>query len=154
MTITFERATVVDADAVLAMMREFYAIDNYAFDEGIMRSALVGLIADATLGGVWLIHAESQLAGYLVLTFGYSLEFHGRDALLDELFLLPPYRGQGIGTKAVRFVEEQCSALGIHALHLEVERGNTVAQQLYRHGGFRDSNRFLMTKWLTSGRQH
>ena len=32
---------------------------------------------------------------------------------------------------------------------LEVDEGNTAAEELYRRAGYADQSRFLMTKWLT-----
>lgn len=93
--------------------------------------------------------AEDELtAGYVVVAFGYSLEFHGRDAFVDELFLRPAFRGRSLGREVLRFVEEQCRAAGVTALHLEVERKNTAAQEFYRRLGFQDHDRYLMTRWL------
>ena len=144
----FARAQEGDLADLLAMVRAFYAIDAYPFDEAIAHSAASGLIADPALGAIWLMRTGGQLAGYVVLTLGYSLEFHGRDAFVDELFVLPAFRNQGVGTRALRFIEEQCRSLGVQALHLEVERGNTTAQRLYRGLGFRDHDRYLMSKWI------
>lgn len=49
---------------------------------------------------------------------------------------------------ALQRVEEVCRMEGIRALHLEVDRGNTRAQELYRRVGYRDHDRYLLTKWL------
>lgn len=95
-----------------------------------------------------MILLENEVAGYAVLTFGYSLEFHGRDAFVDELYLRNEYRGQGIGKRALEFLTEVCVAEGVSALHLEVERSNTQAQAVYRKFGFEDHDRYLMTRWL------
>ena len=146
---TFRLAADTDIDTLIPMMREFYAIDAYPFDEGAARTALEGLLRDPALGRVWLIHDGAEAIGYVVLTFGYSLEFHGRDAFVDELFVQPSHRGRGVGTRAMRLVEEACRDLGAHALHLEVERANTVAQRLYRTFGFQDHARYLMTRWIS-----
>jgi diamine N-acetyltransferase len=86
--------------------------------------------------------------GYLVAVWGYSLEWHGRDAFVDELFVEPGRRGRGIGSRALELAQEECRRAGIRALHLEVERPNTRAQELYRRMGFRDHDRYLMTKVL------
>ena len=146
---TFRLADKADGDTLIPMMREFYAIDAYPFDEGAARTALEGLLRDPALGRVWLIHDGAEAIGYVVLTFGYSLEFHGRDAFVDELFVRPSHRQRGVGTRAMRLVEEACRDLGIHALHLEVERANAVAQRLYRTFGFQDHTRYLMTRWIS-----
>jgi len=36
------------------------------------------------MGRVWLIQYQGQVIGYVILTLGYSLEYGGRDAFIDE----------------------------------------------------------------------
>jgi ribosomal protein S18 acetylase RimI-like enzyme len=100
------------------------------------------------MGRVWLIQYQSQAIGYVILTFGYSLEYGGRDAFIDELYIEPAYQGQGIGKQTIKFLEEVCISLNVQALHLEVEKQNTSAQSFYRQVGFEDHDRYLMTKYL------
>ena len=38
--------------------------------------------------------------------------------------------------------------MGVHAIHLEVNRGNNPALELYRRTGYKDHDRLLMAKWL------
>jgi ribosomal protein S18 acetylase RimI-like enzyme len=148
MNATFEAAGVSDLDALLALMGEYYAFDRLPFDRDQATRALTALLSDRSLGSVWLILVEAEAAGYLVLTFGYSLEFHGRDAFVDELYIREAFRRSGLGTQAIAFAVEQCRAAGVRALHLEVERANTRAQAFYRTVGFVDHNRYLLTRWL------
>jgi diamine N-acetyltransferase len=148
MEITFNRAGGADVSLLVVMMREFYAHEGLSFDEGAAREALAGLFADESRGRVWLIALDGGAVGYAVLTFGYSLEFKGRDAFVDELYLCEDARGRGVGRHALQFLEQACQALGVRALHLEVERANTRAHAVYRQAGFLDHDRYLMTKWL------
>jgi GNAT superfamily N-acetyltransferase len=144
----FRLAHTTDIDPLTEFMRQFYAIDLYHFDEQIARQVLKTLIEDPSLGRLWLISMEEAI-GYIALTFGYSLEFHGRDATVDELFLTEPYRHQGIGTQTLQFVCEQCHSMGIHALHLEVEHTNEAGLSLYRKMGFEPhEHRYLMTRHI------
>lgn len=144
----FRLANETDIDLLIEFMRQFYAIDNYLFEESEARTALTRLVLDSSLGRVWLIYREDEAIGYIAVTFGYSLEFHGRDAFVDELFVLADQRQQGIGTKAMQFVIDACPDLDVHALHLEVERTNAPGLKLYRKFGFEDHERFLMTRWI------
>jgi diamine N-acetyltransferase len=144
----FKPATADDIEALIPMMRELYAHEDLSFDESIARRALAGVIGDGALGHVFLLLLENAVAGYAVLTFGYSLEFHGRDAFVDELYLRDEYRKQGIGKRALEFLAGICAKNGVRALHLEVERSNTRAQAVYRNFGFKDHDRYLMTKWI------
>ena len=146
MEVTFTRATAPDVELLTALMRELYAHDRTAFDEREARRALELIIGDHTLGGVWLIACGGEAVGYLALTLGFSLEFHGRDAFIDELFVREEHRGRGVGRRALAFAAEACRALGVRALHLEVERANMPARGLYKSFGFVDHDRHLMTK--------
>lgn len=148
MNLTFTSAQTPDIDILLGFMQDFYAHEQIAFDVRIARSALIGIIWDESLGRVWVIRVEGEAVGYAVVTLGYSLEFHGRNAILDELFLREAYRGMGIGKAALAFVEAACSALGANALHLVVERTNIRAQATYQQAGFIEQTRFLMTKQI------
>ena len=146
----FQPAATCDRELLLTMMREFYAHEDLSFDEAAAGQTLDGILGNAAFGRVFLICADETVAGYTVLTFGYSLEFHGRDAFVDELFLTEPFRGQGIGGHALEFLASVCRENGVAALHLEVERKNLSAQSAYRKFGFEDHDRYLMTKWLNT----
>lgn len=144
----FRIATEADLDVLLPLMRAYYAFDHHAFDLEKARPALVGLLRDPALGRVWLVSAEESVVGYIVLAFGYSLELLGRDAFIDEFFLLEDYRGQGWGRKTMDFVERAALAHGVHAIHLEVTRHNLAAQHFYPKLGFKDRGHHLMSKWI------
>ena len=78
-----------------------------------------------------------MIVGYAALTFFHSLEFAGRCGLLDEFFLQPIYRGQGIGKAALEWIcETAAPKLGVRAIFLEVSPANAAAQGLYRTVGF------------------
>ena len=141
-------ATPADLDLLLALMREFYEVEHLPYDESVLRKGLGELWAHPELGSVYLLRAGAEAAGYLVLTFGFSLEFHGRDALVDELYVREAHRGAGLGTRLLHAIEEACRAAGIHALHLEVDHANPRAKALYHREGYRDHGRHLLTKWL------
>jgi diamine N-acetyltransferase len=144
----FRIATDSDADLLLPMMREYYAFDHHPFDLEKARTAVKGLLRQPALGRVWLICDAENVVGYLVLTFGYSLELLGRDAFVDEFFLVESHRGQGWGRQTMEFVEQAARALGVHAIHLEVTRHNEGANQFYPKLGFEDRGHHLMSKWI------
>jgi GNAT superfamily N-acetyltransferase len=108
-----------------------------------MERGMRELIADANLGRLFITDGA-----YLVITFGFSLEFGGRDAFVDELYVADEARGQGLGTLALEVAEAACREAGIHALHLEVEHVNARARALYERTGYQAHDRHLMTKKL------
>jgi ribosomal protein S18 acetylase RimI-like enzyme len=149
MSAAFRAATSADVPAVLAHQREYYATDGYTFDEAAARAALDGLLAEGMRGRLWVLADGDQVVGYLAVTFGWSLEYQGRDAFVDELYVAASHRGRGLGRMAMTLAEDACRAAGVRALHLEVERANTRARALYERTGFVDHERLLMTRRLT-----
>ncbi|HSS76783.1 MAG TPA: GNAT family N-acetyltransferase [Thermoanaerobaculia bacterium] len=141
-------ATHADVEAILALHRDFFEEDHYAFREEEARANLALLLDEPSLGRLFAIDDGGSVVGYLVLTFGFSLEFSGRNAVVDELYLAPAHRGHGLGTRALAAAEEACRELGIRAIHLVVEHYKKDAQALYRRVGFVAYDRVLMTKVL------
>ena len=131
---------------ILDLMQQFYPEARYPFDREKARAALEPFLADPALGRTWLFRDGAAAVGYFVLTLGWSLEYGGRDAFVDELFVSPSHRGRGLGRRALEVIDEACRELGVRALHLEAEKDNLPAAGLYRQRGFEDHGRRLMTK--------
>jgi GNAT superfamily N-acetyltransferase len=144
----FRLAVEADADMLLEFMQAYYAFDGHGFDQRKARIALTGLLRDANLGCAWLILDDAAAVGYVVLCFGYSLEWLGRDAFVDEFFLLEECRGRGWGRKTMEFVEDAARAAGIRTLHLEAMRQNDTAPKIYGKMGFHARASTLMSKWI------
>ncbi|MEM0980972.1 MAG: GNAT family N-acetyltransferase [Cyanobacteria bacterium P01_H01_bin.58] len=137
-----------DIPLLVTMMAEFYGPDDPDFIAVKTQQAIADFIACEQYGRLWLIEVETVAVGYLAVTFGFSLEYHGRDAIVDEIYLRAPYRGQGIGTQSFRFLESVCRDLGIKALHLEVMDDNPKAAALYRQLGYEARPSRFLHKWL------
>lgn len=141
-------AAVEDVSRLLALMREFYAETATPLDATRATEAFEALLADDRLGRVWLIQAGKNDVGYVVITFSYSMEFGGRNAFLDDLFIQAPFRGAGLGTAVLKEVRAFCMEHGMRAIHLETGRDNAGAQALYRRAGFKVTDRQLLTMVL------
>ena len=146
MKIDFRLAGKNDFATLLSMMADFNAIDGYHFDEVTTRKNLEKFISNEQLGKLWLIYADENLIGYVVLAACFSFEFKGFTASIDELYLIESHRGKGIGGEVINFVEAQAQRMEIKALHLEVERHNEKGKKLYEKNGFKEHGRALMTK--------
>ncbi|MEZ5287424.1 MAG: GNAT family N-acetyltransferase [Vicinamibacterales bacterium] len=144
----FRPAGPADLDRLLALQTAYYAEDGYPHRPAAAAEAWALVLGTPALGRVWLATAGDEAAAYVVLALGFSLEYLGRDAFVDELYVAPPWRGQGLGRAALAVVEEACRELGVRALHLEVERDKPAATALYRQSGFRAHDRVLMTRLL------
>jgi len=156
LAVTTRLATVDDLDDVTAMMRKFYAHFGYAFREPgasaapSQRDLIERFVTTPHLGSFWLIEVDGAPAGYAALTYGFSFEFGGRDAFVDELFVDEAVRGRGAGATALQQLQARASALGLVAIHLQTEAYNPRAKRLYESVGFVDLKRSTLT-WRPPG---
>jgi len=126
-------------------------------DEGItwkpetMIPALRQLLNEPATGLVLLARdpLSGAAAGYGIVTFGFDIEFSGRDAFLTELFVESSYRGRGVGRHLMDALLSTLQARGINAVHLMVRPENAPARALYETLDFRAVPRQLMTKRLS-----
>lgn len=146
----FREATLQDETALLRMLRLLAEQEpgKIQFAEDAARATFRQFLSLPGFGRVWLFFEGTQPVGYIILTIGFSFEFHGHDAFIDELYVEAPYRRRGYGRQAVEFLEKQAGEMGVNAIHLEVDDGNDPAFELYRRTGYESHDRFLMTKWL------
>jgi len=149
MSISIQLAGASDLDALLFLMRRMQIDDPWgeAFDEATVRQSLSELLANPQFGIAYLVRQQQSPIAYLVICFDYSLEYRGKGAWIDELFVDASHRGQGIGTRLLDLAERASREQGAQFLHLEVTHGNR-ANELYRLRGFVDHSRFLMSKDL------
>jgi ribosomal protein S18 acetylase RimI-like enzyme len=150
---SWEDASASDEDALLALMEIFYAEEGLVFELAAARAALRVVLTRVEIGRVMVMRdtnggADGAILGYLVLTFGFSLEFHGRYVLLDELHVIREFRDRGCGRAGIEAAASWARAQGVRALRLEVNETNQHAREVYLRRGFKDDARRLLTRWV------
>jgi len=146
--LSHRRAGPGDHGPLLRLIAAYYAYDHIAFDEPVVRQGLTQLLADESFGRAYLLEQRGEIAGYVLFTFGFDIEFGGRLATITDFYLEPNFRRRGFGAATLGFVAEECRALGVKALELQAEEGNLPAQALYRKFGFERLSRLPMSKQL------
>jgi GNAT superfamily N-acetyltransferase len=79
------------------------------------------------------------------VAFTWTLEHCGKSAWLDELYVVPEYRGKGIGAALLRAALEAAQRSGCAAVDLEVDEAHARAENLYVQAGFRPLGR---SRWV------
>lgn len=138
-----------DVDDLILLMRHMQLDDPWdtPLDETMVRGILLELLQNPIYGLAYIAHDVHSPIAYLLVCFDFSLEYQGKGAWVDELFVVSTHRGKGIATQLLDLGERASLGCGARPLHLEVSNGNQ-AIELYRRGGFVDHHRYLMTKWL------
>src|SRR6185503_507835 len=145
--ITLRAATPADLDDILPRTRALNDHEGIAIATPQLRAALERLLGDRQLGGVWVIEDAGAPVGYAIVTFGYDLEFGGRDAWLTELWVDETARGRGAGAAALALLEPELRARDVRAYHLQV-RPENPAVRLYERAGFSRVPRQVFTRRL------
>lgn len=144
MNTLLRRASAADIDALMPLVRDYHVFEGIESDTDSRTAALTPLLEDDSVGQVHFIVHDAQVVGYVALCFGYSIEFGGRDAFVDELFVVPSHRNRGLGRTAMTLLLGLATALRVRAVHLEVQPGNAAAKRLYESLGFEARDRYLL----------
>jgi len=140
-------ATAADVVEILPRTRALQDHEGIEISDAALESALRTLLASPELGGVWLIVRDDATIGYAIVSYGFDLEFGGRDAFLTELFVDETARKSGAGSQALALLDPELRARGVRAVHLQV-RPDNPAMRLYERSGFVASPRRIMTRRL------
>jgi len=141
-------ATDDDVLDILTMMADFNAIEAIPFDRDAFAPRVRELIASPHIGGILVFRFGDATVGYAIVTYGWDLEFAGRDAFLTELYVAGTWRRRGLGRQGLAAAESYAKRGGAHALHLLVRHDNAPARLLYDHAGFKTQPRLVMSKLL------
>ena len=130
---------------MLTLVSEFCVTDQHTFDPDRVTRALVPLLEDDAHGVVYLADNEQ---GYVVITWGYSLESGGREALIDEIYLRR--RGEGLGSKVMDALFDDMAARGVVKMFLETETHNRRARRFYARQGFVEDDSIWMSRQISA----
>ncbi len=131
------RITPADRAVYLQMAHDFYHSDAVLHpvpDENLRRTFEEMMRSDAYLTGL-VFEKEGKTAGYALLCKTWSQEAGGKTVWIDELYVLPEFRGQGIGHEFFALLKEIEPAA---RYRLETEPDNLRAKALYESLGFEE----------------
>ena len=131
------RATQADIGTLVELMREFYSESGYSLDRQNAEGAFSELLRNSDLGCVWLAEQQGAAAGHVVLTLHYIMEHAGFSAYIDDLFVKPQFRRQGIASALLAELWSECERRACKSVYVEVGSDNSPAIALYRQLGLR-----------------
>jgi len=141
-------AQLADATILSTMMIEVYAEAKFPLGREAAQRSFEDLIKSPERGCVWILESDAGVAGFVVLTFMYAMEYGGLRGFVDDFFVRPSFRKQGLGALALAHVKAHCLARGVRALFVQTGPDNGPAQRVYKRAGFKDTGHQLLVQPL------
>lgn len=128
-----------DEGIVLDMMIPFYNSDAVLChpSETVLRKCVSDCVAGIPYLEGFVFEVDGTPAGYGMTAIGYATEAGGICVHIEDIYLKPQFRGQGIGTAFLKFVEDRYHDTAVR-FRLEVEPDNEGADRAYRRCGYRE----------------
>lgn len=126
---------------LVAQLRE-HGIDT---PEESVRAAVEGVLEVPSRGRLVIVRDGADAIGVGYLSFLWTLEHGGPAAWLEELYVVPERRGEGVGTALLHAAFGIARIEGCVAIDLEVEASRDRVTSLYKREGFRSHSR---TRWV------
>ncbi|HVU71941.1 MAG TPA: GNAT family N-acetyltransferase [Mycobacteriales bacterium] len=128
-------ATAADAAVVAELLDAF----NREFDTPTPGPAVLQRRLCHLLSGqeVYAVVAGEPVTGVALVTLRPNVWFDGPVALLDELYVVPPLRDQGIGTDLLHTAERVARERGCELFEVNVDGEDTDTRRFYERHGYR-----------------
>lgn len=132
---------------LLPWAQRYYLEDQLQLDSAKFLRALSCAVILGRGAAYWIAAGDEKI-GYLIALDGWSIEYGGLTVELDELFVSPDARGQGIAGAAISALVQHCVARGVVFVGMETTPDNSRAGALYQRLGFADTKRPVYRKFL------
>lgn len=116
-----------------------------------LADAIDGVIDVPKRGFFLVAQRDGVTVGVAYVSFIWALEHGGPAAWLEELYVVPEHRHEGIGTQLLRAVIAAAEAAGCAALDLEIDSDHERVRSLYERHGFAPLPRSRVVKKLRPG---
>ena len=139
-----DRVTAEHRAAAIQLLQARFDEHQILLSPERLGAAVSGMIENPNRGTVLIALEDQQPVGRAARSYTWTLEHGGLVAWLDELYVVPPRRGRGLGTALLQAARDMATAAGCAALELEVDARHRRAENLYQSAGFEPLPR---TRW-------
>lgn len=129
--VSVHRASPGDAATLVALMHDFYAEAGFALNHEWAEASFHALLANPSLGSVWLALLGAEPIGHAVLTVRYTMEHGCLSGYIDDLYVRPSKRRNGAGTLLLNDLFDDCRLRGCQFAYVEAAADNVPALALY-----------------------
>jgi GNAT superfamily N-acetyltransferase len=126
-----------DVPALVGLVEQYWSFEHIpGFDRPRIERLLREALSAEARARCWLAEQGGELGGYLLAVLVFSLEHGGLMAEIDELFVAPAFREQGLGAALLSHAERVLQERGVRRVQLQLGSANARARDFYAARGY------------------
>lgn len=127
-----------DREIFIDMVKDFYSSKAVLHDIpcDFINKTYNEVISGSPYAKAYIIEADHETAGYCLISLTYSNEAGGLVVWVEELYILNKYRGLGLGSEFLDFIQTEFSGKA-KRIRLEISRNNQLVGRLYLRKGYK-----------------
>ena len=133
-----------DLDRLDSLVGACHQEIGHDMDAGHRRSGLQHALADSPHAAAYLIGPARAPVGYVMLSFGWSLERVGHHCTVEQIYVRSGVRGRGIASEVLSKLTGMLKSTGIRTVYIQSSEDDSKSKRLFRRAHFKDGRKFML----------
>jgi len=122
-----------DIDPMVALLKELFSIESdFIFNDSLQRRGLSLMLENPEYRCIMVAEAEQSVIAMCSVQLLISTAEGSPAGVVEDLVVMPEYRGQGIGKKLLESVQKWAEERGAKRLQLLADQNNIPALEFYK----------------------
>ncbi len=154
MSISLEitRAVAEDIPELCLLLEQLFTQEGeFEPDHLAQERGLAAVINSQEIGDILVARHSGEVIGMVNILYTISTALGGRVGILEDMVVLPNWRGSGVGSKLLGHAIESARNSGCKRITLLTDSDNDGAQRFYQRHGFSRSSMVVFRMLLDNG---
>lgn len=139
-------ASLEDLDRLDGLIAAYYEEDSKKLPAERRRAGLEPFLKNEPYAAAYLIGPVRAPVGYVLLSFGWSLEIAGHYCKIEQIFVRKGVRGRGIATEVLMKLSSMLKSKGMKTFYLHANQEDQKVKQLCKRTQFISDSSFILMR--------
>jgi GNAT superfamily N-acetyltransferase len=146
--ITIRQGRIQDLRDLVELLKELFSIEaDFNFDAALQRKGLTKILEDNSGGScIMVAEGDGRVIGMCSARMLISTAEGGPAAMIEDMVVLPEYRGKGTGKSLLSVIESWSVQKGATRMQLLADKNNCPALDFYMKNGWGMTQLICMRK--------
>lgn len=140
--------------AKLNDIKDLCKLLSYLFEQEVehkvdinkQKKGLKLIILNKNVGQIFVVTHKNKIVGMINLLYSISTSLGGNVGIIEDVVVLPKYRGQSMGSQLILHVKSYAKKKKLKRLTLFTDFDNNKAHKFYENAGFQRSSMIQFKK--------